>query len=314
MPPATDSRPSPRLVPYLLLIVVALSFGGNWVVGRALNNTVPPFAIAFWRWLLAIVILLPFCWKPLVRDAAELRRSWKILFGLGAAGAGGFSILSYWGLNFTPAINGALLNSSMPLLIMSLSWAVFGLKILPRQGAGLLLSLVGVLCLVGRGDPRVLLDLKMNVGDLMILAGMVCWAIYTVCMRFRPQSLHAMSFLFTTILGGALTSLPFYLWEIAAGRHFEPTPATSLGLLYLAVFPSVIAFICWNHGVRTVGPNVAGLFLHLVPVFGTLFSMIFLGERLQWYHLGSALLVFAGIALTSWTPRAAPPPPATPRA
>ncbi len=308
MPPASNPGRESRLVPYLLLIVVALSFGGNWVVGRALNNSVPPFAIAFWRWVLALAILLPFCWKPMVRDAAILRSSWKILLGLGATGAGGFSVLSYWGLNFTPAINGALLNSAMPLFIISLSWMFFSQRIVMRQAMGLALSLAGVLSLLGRGDPSVLLELKMNIGDLMILAGMVCWSIYTVCMRFRPQALHPMSFLYTTILGGALTSAPFYAWEIAAGQSFIWNSGNTLGLLYLALFPSIIAFICWNHGVRTVGPNVSGLFLHLVPVFGTLFSIFFLGEHMQWYHAGSALLVFAGIALTSWTPRRPPDP------
>ena len=299
------SAPASRLVPYLLLIIAALSFGGNWVVGRALQDAVPPFAMAFWRWLLALAILMPFAWTPLARDFPEMRRSWKLLFALGAAGVGGFAILSYWGLKFTAAINGALLNSSMPLFIITLSWAVLGLRVVARQSLGLLLSFTGVLCLISRGDPAVLLGLTMNVGDLMILAGMMCWSIYTVCLRWRPQSLHPMSFLFATILAGALLCFPLYVWEHASGERIRWDSGTAAGLLYLALFPSLIAFICWNHAVKTVGPNVAGLFLHLVPVFGTLFSMIFLGERLHWYHLGSALLVFAGIALTSWTPRPA---------
>lgn len=305
MPTAPASRFSPGFVPYVLLIVVALSFGGNWVVGRALHDTVPPFAMAFWRWVLALLMVVPFAWKALARDRAELRRSWLLLFALGATGAGGFSILSYWGLNFTAAINGALLNSSMPLFIISLSWAILGQRISTFHALGLTLSLGGVLCLIGRGDPAVLLGLKMNVGDLLILGGMVCWSIYTVCLRWRPQSLHPMSFLAATLLAGALLSLPLYAWEHLGGMRVRWDGGTAAGLLYLALFPSVIAFICWNQAVRAVGPNVAGLFLHLVPVFGTLFSMMFLGERLQWYHLGSALLVFTGIALTSWAPRPA---------
>lgn len=294
---------TPRLIPYLLLILAAISFGGNWVVGRALHDAVPPFAIAFWRWTLALLFLIPFAWRPLARDLPELRRCWKVLFALGATGAGGFSILSYWGLHFTAAINGALLNSSMPLFIITLSWALLGLRIVTRQTIGLALSLSGVLCLIGRGDPAVLLSLKMNIGDLMILGGMVCWAIYTVCLRWRPQSLHPMSFLFATILAGALLCMPLYAWEYALGNRIRWDGDTAAGLTYLALFPSIVAFICWNQAVKAVGPNVAGLFLHLVPVFGTLFSMIFLGESLHWYHLGSALFVFAGIALTSWTPR-----------
>lgn len=296
----TPSPSSRNLLPYLLLVIVALSFGGNWVVGRALQQDVAPFAMAFWRWAAALIILAPFALPRVRADRALIAASWKPLALLGAAGIGAFSVFTYWGLKYTAAINGALLNSSMPLFIIPLSWAVLGITVSARQGAGLALSLAGVLTLITRGDAQVLLGLSFNSGDLLILCGMIAWTIYTVYLRFRPAGLHPLSFLFATGLAGTLVCAPFYAFEMLAQGEFARFSLPTLaGIGYLGLFPSVIAFICWNQAVKSVGPNIAGIFLHLVPVTGTLFSMIFLGERLHLYHLAGALLVFAGIVLTS---------------
>lgn len=287
-------------LPYTLLVIVALSFGGNWVVGRALQQDVAPFAMAFWRWAAALLILAPFALRHLAADRAALLAAWKPLAMLGALGIGAFSVFTYWGLKYTAAINGALLNSSMPLFIIPLSWAVLGLTVSARQGLGLALSLAGVVTLIARGDPAIVLGLSFNIGDLLILAGMIAWSVYTVYLKWRPAGIHPLSFLFATGVAGALVSLPFYLIEMAVqGEYVRFSLNTLLGIGYLGLFPSVIAFICWNQAVKAVGPNIAGFFLHLVPVTGTIFSMIFLGERLQLYHLAGAALVFAGIALTS---------------
>lgn len=288
-----------RYTPYALLVVVALSFGGNWVVGRALQDAVPPFAMAFWRWVVALLLLAPLAARPLAADRARLAAAWKPLAALGALGIAAFSLLTYWGLKYTPAINGALLNSSMPVFIVVLSWAILGLAISHRQLAGLCLSLAGVLTLIAHGDFRAMMGLSFNVGDLLILGGMLSWSVYTVTLKWRPAGLHPLSFLFAIALAGVVLCAPFYALELARGEQLRLGPEALAGLLYLGVFPSIIAFICWNHAVKAVGPNIAGFFLHLVPVLGTAFSMLFLGERLQLYHLTGALLVFAGIALTS---------------
>jgi drug/metabolite transporter (DMT)-like permease len=282
----------------VLILIAAASFGGNWVAARVVNFEVAPFALSFWRWAIAAALLLPFALAQLREDAPLIRRHWLRLLVFGAVGAGGFTLLGYWGVSYTTAINATLLNSSLPLFVVPLSWLLLGLTVSARQLAGLTLSLAGVASIVSGGSLQTFLQLRLNKGDFLILGGAFLWAVYTVTLKWRPP-LRALSFLFTTIIAAALVSLPFYLWEQAAGRTMVPTPTALAVIAYLAIFPSIVAYVCWNQAVAAVGPNVVGFFNPVIPVFGVLFAVIFLGEPLRAYHLAGFALVLAGVALTS---------------
>lgn len=296
--PVPRSLAQQRLLPTLLLLVSAASWGGNWVAARAVTLEVPPFALSFWRWALAAALLLPFAAGQLREDAPLIRRHLPALAAFGAVGAAGFTLLGYWGVRYTTAVNATLLNSSLPLFVVPLSWWLLGLTVSARQLAGLALSLAGVACIMGRGELAALARLSLNPGDLLLLGGAMLWALYTVLLKWRPP-LKALSFLFTTVAAGAAFSAPFYAWELAAGARMLASPKTLGAIAYLAVFPSLLAYVCWNRAVPLVGPNVAGFFNPVIPVFGTLFAVIFLGESLRLYHLAGFALVLGGVALTS---------------
>jgi drug/metabolite transporter (DMT)-like permease len=287
-----------RALPYLLLLVAAASFGGNWVAARVVNFEVAPFALSFWRWAIASVLLFPFAFAQLREDAPLIRRHAARLFVFGAVGAGGFTLLGYWGVSYTTAINATLLNSSLPLFVVPLSWLLLGLTVSGRQMFGLALSLAGVITIVSAGSLQTLAGLRLNPGDFLLLGGAFLWAIYTVTLRWRPP-LRALSFLFTTVTAAAAVSLPFYVWEISEGIAMTVTPTAAVTIGYLALFPSIVAYICWNEAVTVLGPNVAGFFNPVIPVFGILFAVVFLGEPLRAYHLAGFALVLGGVVLTT---------------
>ncbi len=288
----------PRISPYILLTLAALFWSGNMVVGRALRDS-PPAALTFWRWCIAVGIVLPFAVSALRKQWPLILRSWKILLLLGGLGVGSFGLVTYIGLRSTTATNASLLNSIIPVAILALSWIFLRQPLSRRQVAGVTVSLAGVLVIVTRGDADVLLALRLNPGDIWILVAVVSWAIYTLCLRWRPVELNPQAFLVVTVSIGLLGIGPIYIWEHFAWQRLELSLGVATGILYVAVFPSLLAYLFYNRGVVEVGPERAGLFLHLMPVFGTLLSVIFLGESLHLYHAAGMLMIFCGIYLST---------------
>jgi drug/metabolite transporter (DMT)-like permease len=290
---------SARATPYLLLTLAPLLWAVNMVLGRAMRHDIPPVAMSFWRWLLAGLILLPFVWRELRKQREVIVRRWKVLTALGLLSVTLFNTLCYIGLQWTTATNGTLFNSIIPILIIPLAWLVLHERITPRQALGIGLSLGGVVTIVLEGDVRRLLSLRFNQGDLWLLVAMALWAAYTVLLRWRPAELGGVAFLACIIYFGMPGLALAYLWELLSGRTFQPGAAVLLTFLYFGIFPSILSNLCFNAGVRAVGPNRAGIFAHLMPVFGIVLSAAFLGERPQPYHwLGIALVAY-GIWLSS---------------
>jgi drug/metabolite transporter (DMT)-like permease len=288
-----------RVLPYILLTCTTLFWGGNWVIARGIQGLMSPVAMAFWRWLAALVILLPFVAGPMRREWPAIRRSWKILAVLGVLGVGAFNTLTYTGLKYTTATNGALLNSVIPILIIAISFVFFRERVTWRKGAGVLVSLAGVATIISRGDAQTLLHLRLNPGDLWVLAAMVGWALYTVCLRWRPAHLSSRAFTGSLIAIGVAAILPVFAWDYALGHRSSWNGITLASVAYFAIFPSVLAYFFWNAAVARVGAERAGLFLHLMPVFGAGLSMAFLGESLLPFHFAGAALIFSGIFIAS---------------
>ncbi len=293
------TRPrSHPILPYLLLTVSAASWGANWAVVRAVIQDITPFALVFWRLLLACLILFPFAAPHLRRDLPAAVKKWKWIAFFGFTGVAGFPMLGYMGLHHTTAINAAVLNSSLPLFMVPAAWLARGDTIRPRPLAGMVLSLSGALAIVTAGNPAALASLAINPGDLLILLAVLLWALYTVLLHHRP-SMHALSFLFFTIVAGVAFCAPFYAMELLSGATVTVNPRMLAALAYLVIFPSIVAYVCWNRAVPMVGPNVAGFFNPLVPVFGTLSAVLLLGERIHAYHVTGFVLVLGGLYLTS---------------
>ncbi len=299
--PVTEASLSSRwrVSPYLLLALTALLWSGNWVVGRGIREDVPPIALSFWRWVIALLCLLPMAWPHVRRQWRILLRQWKVLAVLGVFGGACHNALTYVGLVHTTATNGVLLASATPIMIIGLSWALLGKRLRRLEGVGVAVSLSGILVIVSHGEWARLLELRPNVGDLWILVAMLFWALYTVLLARRPPGLHPYSFLAAISVVGLVALAPFYGWEMAAGRLIVPTVEAFAAMAYAGVFAALLGFIFWNKAVAEVGSNRAGLFMHLMPAFGTLLSVIFLGERPYIFHFIGIALILAGIFLTA---------------
>jgi drug/metabolite transporter (DMT)-like permease len=284
--------------PYLLLALANLFWAGNWIVGRAFRHDVPPLALSFWRWVIGLACVLPFAWPHLRRDWPQLAAAWPWLLLFGLLGTACYNALAYLGLQYTTVINGLLLNSFIPIVIVLLGRLFLGKRLRPIQAVGVVASLAGVLAIIMRGDPAVLATLALNTGDIWILVSVVAWAVYTLFLPHRPKT-HPMSFLAAIAGVGLAGLLPFYLWELAQGRHIVATPAALAGIAYTGIFPAFLGFVFWNRGVAETDPARAGLFLHLMPAFGIVLSMLFLDERPAAYHFVGIVLIFSGIWLNT---------------
>jgi len=218
---------------------------------------------------------------------------------VGLCGGACHNALTYVGLSLTTATNGALLASATPIMIIALSWALLGKRLRFGEWLGVMVSLIGILALVSHGDLSLLTELRPNAGDLWVLAAMLSWALYTVLLAWRPEELHPLAFLAAICVAGLLGLAPFYAWEIAGGQVIHPSLAAYSAMAYAGLFPALLGFIFWNKAVAEVGSNKAGLFMNLMPAFGTLLSILFLGERPGLYHLVGILLILSGVYLTT---------------
>jgi drug/metabolite transporter (DMT)-like permease len=303
------SRPNALASPYVLLTLTSLFWSLNWIVGKALVGHVSPFALTFIRWSVAVIAMMPFAWPVIRSHWPIVRRSWKEIAWLGFWGTGLHNAFAYVGVQYTTATNGVMLNSAIPILIVLLGWVLYRETVTRMQVFGMLVSLAGILAIVSRGDLAVLAALETNKGDLIVLFGMVFWAAYTVFLRMKPAELPGLALLACCGCVGVLLLLPLFLIEMLfLDGRVELAPATVGAMLYVGIFPSFVGYVFWNRGVAEVGPNVAGIFVHLMPPFGAILAWLFLDERIYLFHIAGFALILAGIALTTRGHRADPEP------
>jgi drug/metabolite transporter (DMT)-like permease len=281
-----------------LLILANLFWAGNIVLGRGVAGHVPPITLAYWRWTGAFLIAFGFAWPYLKRDAPVILRHWRMMLLLSATGIATYNTMSYIGLTSTTALNVLLLQSAGPLVIIIWAFALFGDRPTPRQAAGVALSLIGVAIIAAHGSLETLLHLSLNRGDVWILVAMVIYGVYAAMFRRRPVA-HPLSFLVATMGIGSMMILPFYVWEIAQGGRIEGGLPSWLAMAYIAVFPSFIAYLFFNRGIELIGPARAGQSWHLMPVFGSILAVLFLGETFYVYHAIGIAMIGAGILLAS---------------
>ncbi len=285
--------------PYLLLVLTTLFWSGNFVLGRAVHTVFTPFTLSFWRWAVALAILLPFAWTALREQGPLIRRHGPILLLLSILGVVNFNTFVYIGLQSTTATNAVIMLSVTPVLIVALSFLLLRQTVTGWQALGIGVSLAGVLVIVGRGELQSLLARRFDPGDLWVLAAVTSWALYSVCLRWRPAGLQPLNFQAATMLIGMVILTPLYGWDLAQGRTVAINATTMGSILYLALFPSILAYIFWNRAVAELGANRTGQFLHLMPAFGAVLSMIFLGERLYGFHAAGIALIALGIYLAT---------------
>jgi len=292
---------------WTLLILANLFWAGNIVLGRGVAGLVPPVALAYWRWTGAFVVAIGFAWPYLKKDMPVLLRHWRMMLLLSATGIATYNTLSYLGLTTTTALNVLLLQSAGPLIIIVWAFALFRERPTSWQAAGVAVSLLGVATIAAHGSLETLLALRLNPGDIWILVAMVIYGVYAAMFRRRPQT-HPMSFLVATMGIGSVMILPFYLWEYADGARIHGGTAVFLAMAYMAVFPSFIAYLFFNRGIELVGAGRAGQSWHLMPLFGSILAVLFLGETFHPYHAAGIAMIGAGIMLASVKPAPVPTP------
>ena len=282
----------------LLLALAMLFWAGNSVVGRAVNADIPPIGLAFWRWVAAAVLIAPLAWPHVRRDWDELKRHRVLLAFMALLGLAGFNALLYTALHTTTAINTVLLQSATPPLIFLCSFALYRERPNLWQVAGLVVALAGVAVIVSLGHPMALLSLQLNVGDGLMLIAVAGYALYSALLRHKPK-VHPLSFLAATCALSVLVLAPLYVAEHLGGHEMPVDAPTLAALAYVAIFPSILAYLFFNRGVELLGANRAGQFMNLMPGFGALLAVVFVHESLQAYHGVGLLLIAGGIVLSS---------------
>jgi drug/metabolite transporter (DMT)-like permease len=285
-----------RLAAFAALALAMLIWAGNWVMGRGLREAIDPVSLNFMRWAIAVAVLAPFALPGVIKNLPVIRKNLGLLLLLSFLGVTVFHALVYLGLRTTTAVNGVLLNSSLPLFILLCSWILERERATLRQVAGMLLSFAGIVVIMSQGEPARLRELEFQAGDAWILLAMPVWGIYSVLLKRRPPQLGGMAFLFVIALLGTVMLAPALAVD---GLRIPRTGPEAAAVLYMGLGASLAAFICWNRGVAVVGANAAGFTLHLLPAFGTVLAILFLGETFALFHAVGIAVIIAGVILAT---------------
>lgn len=289
-----------RIPPVFLLIIATICWGGNFVIGRAVAGDLPPFTLAFLRWVIAFIFFLPFAWQGFIKNIPVLKKYFIPVLFMSITGVTGFNTLLYVALNHTTAINASLMNTSTPIIIYLLSFIFFKEKLTKNQIIGTIISLFGVVFIISKGSIQTLAELSFNIGDLIVLIAVVCWSIYSLLVKHYAKKLPGNATFITTIFIGVILLLPFFLYEIVILEiPIIWNPLTLSTIFYTGIFASIIAFLAWNTGVIKIGPSRAGIFLNFIPVFATLFAVLFINETLEVFQLIGGIFVILGIFLST---------------
>jgi drug/metabolite transporter (DMT)-like permease len=293
-PPAASAPAVSHGTAYALAVTSMVIWGSPPVVTRAVSEGIPPFALSFLRWFIALVLLLPFVWRKLPAEWKQLRRHRGSLTLLASSMIVG-STLSMLAVYFTTATNAVIVNASQPAVTAMFAWLVAGTRLTRAQQIGIACAFLGVVVMICRADLGVLLTLDVNVGDLLMFLAVIGWSFYAVQL---PRRLYVPSgdvLLFVIALTGSAILLPLGAIEAVVSGMFVLRAEVAAAILYLAVFPTLLAVYTWNLALHSIGPNRAAIFVNLIPLSGAALAMLLLGERLYFYHLLGAAFIFTGI-------------------
>jgi drug/metabolite transporter (DMT)-like permease len=297
--------PAETRLAYGLLLLTPLLFSANALTARWVGDSLPPVAMAFWRWTLTLVFLFPYAGPQFFAGWRDLAREWRVLLLLGFLGMGLCGAPVYIGARTTSATNIGLIYAMTPILIVVISWLGWRETVTRRQVAGIALALAGVLAIIARGNPAFLLNLDVVPGDFFILAAMTAWALYSVVLKHRPSRQPMVARFIGIVMAGVLVMLPFYGLEMALGEPMPLEGRTIAVLLVLALVPGVGAYLAYGKLVTMVGPQRTGLLMYLGPIYNAVLAWLLLGERIEAFHFAGTALILGGIALATVAPRPA---------
>jgi drug/metabolite transporter (DMT)-like permease len=281
--------------PHLLLVITMLLWAGNAIAGKLAVGYVSPMMLTFGRWLIAVVFVWAISWRDVAEDWAIIRTKLAYILLMGCAGFTLFNVLFYTAAEHTSGINISIEQAAIPLFIFIGNLLVFHIKTTPRQMIGFGVGMIGIMLTVSGGDIFHILDSGLNFGDFLMLVAVIVYAGYSIGLKSKPQ-MHWKSFFTVMVTAAFLTSIPFVFWEISQGRAIYPFNLRGfLIVLYAALLPSIVSQIFYLLAVEKLGANLSGLYINLVPIFGTLMAVALLGEPLRWHHTVALVMVVGGI-------------------
>tara|TARA_B100001741_G_scaffold262027_1_gene226289 strand:+ start:662 stop:1561 length:900 start_codon:yes stop_codon:yes gene_type:complete len=285
---------------YMLLVLTTLFWSGNFIVGKAASTfEIPPFSLNFYRWLFAGLILIPFTFKEILKKRNYILDNISFFIVLGITSITIFNSTVYYSLYYMQVISGVLMISTIPVWIMFIS-SILGIEKTNKfQIIGVILSLLGVLFIITKSDLEVIKNLAFNRGDLIMAIGMFSWALYSALLKKKKYEISQITLLEVVIITGLIFLIPIYILEMNIGNQIELGKPFILTLSYVVLFPGLAAFFFWIKGIGIIGANRAGVFLHLMPVFGSIMAIILFDEKFMIYHLLGAIFIIAGITLSN---------------
>ena len=285
---------------YIFLVLCTLFWAGNFIVGKVASLfEIPPFSLNFYRWLIAFIILFPFTYTKITENFHEIKKNIIPLSVMGFTSITIFNSVVYYSLNFTQVLNGVLMISTIPVLIIFFSSCFTNEKIKINQILGVITSLIGVLIIITKFQLNTLLSLNLNKGDLWILVAMISWATYSIMVKEKKINLDPLALLQTLIFIGLIFLIPFYLYELQNGQFLKLNIPVLLTVGYVVIFAGIGAYIFWIGAIKIIGPSRSGVFLHLMPVFSSLMAIFLLGERFANFHIFGALFILTGIIVST---------------
>ena len=288
---------------YAILCLMPLFFSTNLIFGRATVPLVEPWTLAFLRWSIAFLILLPFCWSSLFQTMPIFRQHWATLILLGFLGMWICGAVVYFALKYTTATNGTLIYTTSPIIVVILEWQFRGRKMVPRELIGILLSIIGIFAIVFKGSLQQLLELEFSLGDLLILVSAISFALYSLILKREVFSEVPSLTMFAIVsCAGAITLLPFAVFEIVYFQAFPTGGKEWLNITGMVFISSILAFLIFQIGVKHVGPSLTSLFMYLLPLYGVGLSVIFLNESIEIYHIFGSILIISGV-ITATLPK-----------
>ena len=285
---------------YIMLILATLFWAGNFTIGKfAFTENIPPYSLAFFRWILVWIILLPFTYKKFPKIKREVNGNLSLFFILGFTSVGIFSAFTYNALNHTQVIHASLFNTAIPVSIILVCFLLKIEKTNIFQISGLIISVLGILAIITRLDLDILLTLNFNKGDIYMLIAIISWGIYSAFFKKKTINISLLSLVQVVCTFGLIILLPAFLFELAQGKTIEVNSNLFYILLYIAIFPSIGSYYCWAGAVSIIGANRAGIFLSLIPLFSTIFAMIFFNEKFLFFHFIGSVLIILGLFLSN---------------
>ena len=280
---------------YFFGVGATVIWSGNFIIARGLHNSIPPVSLAFWRWVAAVCIFLPFALKPLITEWDILKKNILYLSVTSLLGITIFNTLVYIAGHTTTALNLSLISITFPVFIVIFSRIIFHELITINKGIGIILVAAGVVLLISKGNISALFNISFAIGDIWMLLAAIIFAVYSILLKHKPVQLSILAFQLSTFILGLTFLFPFFIWEYVTVPYVEFDTKTIFSIFYLGIFASLTAFILWNKAIMALGPSKAGMIYYTLPIFSGFLAYLFLNENISIIHLYSILLIIPGI-------------------